>query len=256
MKLTLKLIFLLISMLSYVEVNAESFEGTVHFTKRIEMGFLVSGVVKSIHVSVGQQVKKNQKLITLDDRPFIAIVDQEKANVKFNNTNKTKKLRDYKNAQELYDRSALSTIDLENKKFEFINADANYDRAQAQLKKTMYELDQSVHIAPFDALIIDIRTHANQRIINTFDTRPVIVLAAIGKYTVRIKTPLTDEIKLDQHALVIISNKKYKGRIRKISFESSEEDKITNKKLYEIDVSFSTNKINLRADQTAQVELL
>jgi len=235
-------------------VSAESMKGTVYFAKRYEMGFLVSGEVKKVSAEIGQLVKKKHILISLDATPFNIAIDQATANVKFYTINRKKKLRDYKQGQELYDLAAISIVELENTKIEFESIDARYNSALAKLKNAQYNLQQSFIISPFDALVLDIRTHTGQRIVNTFTVNPVIVFAAIGEYSVRILVPITTLVTINQPVAVTIQNTKFNGSIKTITYEPVK-TKNTKEKLYEIRIDFKVKDSILRTGLTALVEL-
>lgn len=79
MKLTMRTIVFLLAALSAEAISAASYEATVMFGRRVELGLPVSGVVKTANVMTGQNVAAGQILIALDDTLFVAAVKQAEA---------------------------------------------------------------------------------------------------------------------------------------------------------------------------------
>lgn len=79
MKLAMHASIVLLAALSGEAVTAASYEASVTFGRRVELGLPVSGVVKTANVMTGQNVAAGQILIALDDTLFVAAVKQAEA---------------------------------------------------------------------------------------------------------------------------------------------------------------------------------
>lgn len=113
----------------------------------------VSGVVKSVLVEVGQQVKKGQALVTLDTTIFQAQVMEAEAGVERVKEEGLDADRDLARAKELYSRAVSSTTELDQAKLRHARANSAVKEAQARLIIARKNLDYSTLRAPFDGTV-------------------------------------------------------------------------------------------------------
>jgi RND family efflux transporter MFP subunit len=236
-----------------VTAQAASFEARVTFARKTELGFAVSGVVQRVDVAPGSQVKKGQSLLALEDTPFKAEVDQAAAEVARRNADQAEAVRDYKQAKELFDRTVLSVVELENAKLKAQRADAALREARARLAAARYALERSAINAPFDAVVLEVRVQPGQSMVSRLEAKPAIVLAALGEYLARgsVSGSRIEGLQVGQAASVLVGGNRYSGRVHSFGLEpqapgGSEHD---------ISVVFSSGAAVLRAGQSASVEL-
>lgn len=146
-------------------------------------------------------------LVALDDTPFKADVEQTRAD-------RDEAARDYQQARQLYERTVLSAVELENAKHKSVRAQARFTHAQ-------YALAQSRIEAPFDAWVLEVRAQPGQQVVNKLESRPLVVLAATGEYLARLRVPsaIADRLKLGQALNVSVGGKRYAGRIHALTIE-------------------------------------
>jgi len=113
----------------------------------------VSGVVKSVFVSVGQRVKKGQPLLALDDTIYQARVMEAEAGVARAKEEGLDAERDLARAKELYSRAVSSTTELDAAKLRNARADAVTKEAQARLIIARKNQQDSILRAPFDGVV-------------------------------------------------------------------------------------------------------
>ncbi|GBL46016.1 RND multidrug efflux membrane fusion protein MexE precursor [Sulfuriferula multivorans] len=113
----------------------------------------VSGVVKSVFVSVGQRVKKGQPLVALDDTIYQARVMEAEAGVARAKEEGLDAERDLARAKELYSRAVSSTTELDAAKLRNARADAMTKEAQARLIIARKNQQDSILRAPFDGVV-------------------------------------------------------------------------------------------------------
>lgn len=193
--------------LSFIATAAFGADGTVQWARRVELGLGASGVIKTVAAESGARVAKGQVLVALDDTPFKAVLDQARAD-------RDEAARDYKQAQQLFERTVLSAVELENAKLKSVRAQARYAQAK-------YQLDQSRIVAPFDAWVLEVRAQAGQNVVNALEARPLVVLAAAGEYLAQLRVPAAtlDRLKIGQVANVTVGGKSYAGRIQSLALE-------------------------------------
>ena len=113
----------------------------------------VSGVVKSVFVSVGQRVRKGQPLVALDDTIYQARVMEAEAGVARAKEEGLDAERDLGRAKELYSRAVSSTTELDAAKLRNARADAMTKEAQARLIIARKNQQDSILRAPFDGVV-------------------------------------------------------------------------------------------------------
>ncbi len=229
--------------------GAGDYEATVHFARRVELGLPVSGVVERVTARPGERASKGEVLVALEATPFQAAVEQAQADVTRAAAVHTEAAREYRQAKELYDRTVLSTVELENAKLAEQRALADLRRARARLERARYELAHSVIRAPFDAWVLEVSAEVGASVVSALEARPIVRLAAIGEYEARawIAGPKAASIRPGQEAAVVVAGDRYPGRVSRVGLEPAGDGR------YEVGVAFRTDKL-LRAGASAHVE--
>lgn len=210
-------------------------DGTVQWARRVELGLGTSGTIKTVAAEAGARVAKGQVLVALDDTPFRAELDQARAD-------RDEATRDYKQAQQLFERTVLSAVELENAKLKSVRAQARYAQAK-------YQLDRSRIAAPFDAWVLEVRAQAGQSVVNALEARPLIVLAAAGEYLARTRVSgsALERLTPGAAATVTVAGKSYAGKVHALALEPGKGDE------HEVTVVFSAAE-RLRPGQSAKID--
>lgn len=144
------------------ESNLVSAEGTVVPAEKAELCFSQAGNVGEIYVKEGQQVKKGDLLVRLDNKDSSAQVEKAQASLEKTSKDssetsvsqqselkKTEKeyentAKDLKRNQELYNQGAVSKQELEQAEEEYNNAEASYLKAKAAASNASQTADVSL----------------------------------------------------------------------------------------------------------------
>jgi len=251
----MNVLFYILSMFLFFSlstVSAAQYDATVQFANRVTLSMPVSGVIKSVNVVIGQHIQAGKLLVELEKIPFVAAVSKTKADVTINKTKQTEAIRDYKQAQELYDRTVLSNVELENAKLKADRATAEYDIAQAQLETAEYNLAHANVIAPFDGIVLKVHAKENETINNLLASQPLIVFAAENQYTVKILSKLKslDSFAVAKTGKISIGGKQFIGTVISVGLEPVAEQGLE----YEVIVGFKAKNVVLRSGQVATVD--
>lgn len=235
---------------------AGEYDASIGFARKVTLGFPVSGNVDHVGITAGEAVKTGKLLASLDDLPYRAAVLEAESVLALAATEKTETERDYRLATELYDRTVLSSVELENAKLKAVRGGANYSRAEARLSRAQYELANTKVIAPFDAWTLEVQVREGQSVISKLGAHPAVTLAEQGRYIAYTEVPgsVSDSLRIGQSAGVVVANTLYEGRIRLIAVEPSN-GKTGESALYKVGVEFHSTEARLRAGQTAKVKL-
>ena len=230
---------------------AADIDALVQWSQRTELATPVSGVVASVAVNAGERTTKGQVLLALDEVPFRAATQEAEAQLARRKSERDEAARDAKQAQELYDRTVLSTVELENAKMKQARADAGYKEAAAALERARYRLRVSALRAPFDAVVLSRHAEPGQSVAADFKPPVLLVIAAAGEYLAqaRVTAARVTSLKVGQSLSVVAGGKTYSAKIRAIAHEPA-----SGKDPYVLDAAFAAAEV-LHAGQSARIVL-
>jgi RND family efflux transporter MFP subunit len=226
---------------------------TLQWSQRVELSTPVSGVVKAVNVEVGDLVKKNQVLLSLDSTTYRASVAESQAEITRLNAEAEEAKRDLDRAQELYQRTILSTTDLDQAKLRRVNSLSKLVEARARLLQNQKILGDTSLRAPFDAVVILRQAEPGQSVASGLQPQMLLTLARSGEMIARMQLPSSqiDNLKTGQTVSVTVAGSSYTGKIKTLGLEP-----VWTKEgiAYPVDVLFTNKKI-LRAGTPAIVKL-
>lgn len=234
--------------------HAAQFEATLQWSKRVELGMPVSGVVQAVYADVGQKLSKGGKLLQLDDTVFKAKVMEAKSSLNSKTAQYKEAEREMHRSQELYERTVLSDHELQVAKDNKVMAEAQRDHARAMLVKAQQTLKYSTLRAPFNALVLERHVQVGQVIAAKLKPETLFVVADADRMTARftVNENQLNQLKLGQGVKVLFGSSRVDGVIKAIGLEPLS-TKSTGS-VYPVDVSFRTAGRVLRAGQHVKVE--
>ena len=235
--------------------HALDIPATLHWSKRVELGTPVSGIIKSIAVETGDRVEKDALLIKLDDRNFVAALNKARASVKDLNERRIEAKRELDRAQELYKRPVLSDHDLQTAKNAKVAADSEYESAKAALVKAELDLEYTSIRAPFNAYVLQRNAEVGQTVVSQLKPEILITVAAAGEMLARgyIEQGDLNGSLRGRPAKVAAAGITFDGQVRHAGLEPVKTDK--QGIYYEIVVVFNTGERILRAGQQVTIKL-
>lgn len=236
-------------------IHAMDIQASLHWSKRVELGTPVSGVIKSVEVHSGDRVKLGDLLVKLDDRNYAAALLKARAREKDLAEKRKEAKRQLSRAQELYDRTVLSEHDLQTAKNNKVAADSEYETAKSELVTAELNLEYTSLRAPFDALVINRNAELGQTVVSQLKPVTLITVAAAGEMLARghIEQSMLDGQLQGRPAEVVVAGVRYTGKIKYIGLEPVKTDK--QGIYYEIAVVFNTGQRILRAGQQVTIKL-
>lgn len=226
---------------------------TLQWSQRVALSMPVSGVVRAVHADVGERVKKGQVLLTLDAAAYQSGVAESQAELARHKEEEQDAKRNLDRVQELYNRTVISTSELEQAQTRLVRAKAGLNEAQARLARTQKTLGDATLRAPFDALVLARQVEPGQTVASQFQPQTLFVLARANEMIARAKVSLTqvEKIKVGDAVTVQVNQQSYSGKIKTLGLEPVGEK---NESGYLLDVLFAVKDI-LRAGTPAVVKL-
>ena len=185
--------FLLVSAVTIqptVYTHFADFQGTLETEKNIVVYPEIPGLLKSIHVSEGQKVKKGQLMATLSDSGLVDQLEQMELQLKLAKTT-------YKRQSRLWEQKIGSEIQYLQAKTQFKSLEKSVAQMKDQVAKTKL-------VAPFDGIIDHIIADAGSnmgpgmtpvlRIINLDDMKVTASIPEAHLPNITMNTPVVMDI--------------------------------------------------------------
>ncbi|HEY9051819.1 MAG TPA: efflux RND transporter periplasmic adaptor subunit [Gammaproteobacteria bacterium] len=214
----LKTIALIILLAQSVSSFAEEIQGTLVWGQRMILGFPVTGVIADLNVQAGSHVKQKQLLARLDNVPFDSQVKKFQSNIDRLEPMIFDAQQDFDQAQELYDRTVLSEVELLKAEVKLKGLKAEQAMAKADLELAQWQRKQSQLIAPFDAIVINSNLAQGMIVSQENQSELRIELAKAGLMQVQLKVTADTlaTITMNQPAQVVIGSSSYKASVKRI----------------------------------------
>ncbi|MFW2372147.1 MAG: efflux RND transporter periplasmic adaptor subunit [Gammaproteobacteria bacterium] len=118
------------------------------------LAFPVLGVVEVVNAQPGQQVKRGQLLAKLDQQPFKFAINRHQASVDVVEPLIEDARREYQHAQELFEQTVLSEVELQKKQAQLLHLQAQQKVALQDVALARWQQQRSVLLAPADGVLI------------------------------------------------------------------------------------------------------
>jgi len=245
--------------------------GVLQAKTKVDVGAQVSGQIQTIHVELGQQVKKGDLLVSLD--PDLARSDvaqaeasvaQASAAIDARRIDADAARRELKRQQRLLAGQATSGNEAEKAEIELAKIDAdlrgqaaNLQRLQADLDKKKVNLSYTRITAPMNGTVVNLPVQVGQTLISVQVTPVILTLADLDTITVRTKVPEAgiQAIKVGQVARFSTlsgEGKLYEGKVRVIQ---PVPERAGNAVFYNVLFEVDNRDRALFSDMTVQVDI-
>jgi HlyD family secretion protein len=243
----------------------------------------VAGELIAIPVVEGQSVKKGDLLVKIKPDFYQAQLEQQEAGLVAARTTAVqgkaqllKAQEDFKRSDDLFAKKLISDSDYTTAKTGLEVAQANYDNALAQIRRTEGSLNQSrdqlsktTIYAPVDGSISSLTSEVGERVVGTnqFAGTEIMRMANLDNMEVRVKVNENDiiNVKVGDHTIVTVDafpGRKFNGAVREISSSaitigaqsaaSSASDEVTN---FLVRISIKAPEAKLRPGMSATVDI-
>ena len=248
-----KCIVSIITALFPLTLCAADIQATLQWSHRVELSTPVSGNVNAVNVEVGDLVKKGQVLLTLDSTAYQARVAENQSEIIRLDAESAEAKRDLDRVQELYERTVVSTTDLDQAKLRLVKTQSVLSEARARLRLHQKALDDASLRAPFDAVVVLRQAERGLSVAAGLQPQMLLTLARSGEMIARMQLtpPQIDKLKTGQTITVSVAGISYAGKIKTLGLEPV---KIKEEWVYPVDVVFPS-KEPLRAGAPALVKL-
>ncbi|MFG6441325.1 efflux RND transporter periplasmic adaptor subunit [Roseateles sp. LKC17W] len=245
--------------------------GVLQARTKVDVGAQVSGQIQTIHVQLGQQVKKGELLVSLD--PELARSDvaqaeaslaQARAQLDASRVDADAARRELARQRRLLAGQATAATEAERAETELAKIEAalrgqaaTLARLEAELDNRKLRLSYTRITAPMDGTVVSLPVQAGQTVIAVQVTPVMLTLADLDTITVRTKVPEADiqAIKVGQVARFSTlsgEGKRYEGKLRVIQ---PVPERAGNAVFYNVLFEVDNRDRALFSDMTVQVDI-
>lgn len=232
--------------------QADEFDASVQWARRVELSTPVSGVVVEVSAQAGERVRQDQVLLRLDSKVREANLEQAKAQVTRQARLRSEAQRELNRSQELFNATLLSEHEMELARIGADTAEAELQKAKAVLAQAESDLKYSEVRAPFDAVVLQRFAEVGQTVATQLQVTPLFVVAQADVMIARAAATLAQvrTLKADQPVTVKTGGRSYEGRISQLGSEPMPK---RDESRYAVEVIFVTKGALLRAGETAKI---
>ncbi|VAW91497.1 hypothetical protein MNBD_GAMMA22-2750 [hydrothermal vent metagenome] len=210
-----KLLLLLVMSINVGLLQAKEIQTKLTWFNITTLSFRVNGNVNELYVQPGDYIKKNQKIINLDQREYLENVTLTKSLFKSRKSELDEARRELERATELFDRTVLSEHELQTVKNNFISSETRFVTANTNKLNAKRELEFSNIVSPFDAVVVDVKVKKSETIVSTFKAMPAVIIAQANKLSALFKLSADEKSKLKRNDVVkvVVAGASYEGKI-------------------------------------------
>ena len=245
--------------------------GVLQAKNKVDVGAQVSGQIQTLHVQLGEQVKKGQLLVSLD--PELARSDvaqaeaalaQARASLDASRVDAEAARREVARQRRLLSGQATAATEAERAETELAKIEAalrgqaaTVARLEAELENRKLRLSYTRITAPMDGTVVNLPVQAGQTVIAVQVTPVMLTLADLDTITVRTKVPEADiqSVKVGQTARFSTlsgEGKRYEGKLRVIQ---PVPERAGNAVFYNVLFDVDNRDRALFSDMTVQVDI-
>ena len=134
-------------------VYYDEYPATVKALNEVELRAQVNGYITGIHFKEGAQVKKGDKLYSIDQQQSEAAYMQAQANLSVQEANYEKAKKDVERYRELDKKDAIAKQQVDYAEATYAAAEKQVEAAKAAVRSTQTNVRYSTIVAPFDGTI-------------------------------------------------------------------------------------------------------
>jgi RND family efflux transporter MFP subunit len=146
-------------------VEWDDYSGRFEAVQSVEIKPRVSGQLQSVHFRDGETVRAGQLLFTIDQRPFLAALNEARARAQAARTALTLAQSEFARASALTDDEAVSREEVDTRRAAVASAQAQVAAADAVVQQRALDLDFTRIRAPLTGRISDRRVHPGNLVV-------------------------------------------------------------------------------------------
>ena len=233
--------------------------GEIMPVNTVSVGSQVSGTIEEIFVDYNSQVKKGDKLLTIEPSVLQASVDEAKASLDSAVSQRNYAKNEYNRNKTLYNDGFIARAEMEKSQTTYEQAESAVVRAQSQYDKAVTNLGYATIVSPVDGTVISRKVDKGQTVAASFQT-PDLFYIAEDLTKMQIETSVSEAdigmIKQDQPVTFTVdaySGQTFKGSVRQIRLSPTTTSNVV---VYTVVIDVDNSDMKLMPGMTAFVTII
>jgi len=233
--------------------------GTVEPLRKVEIGSLVSGIVKKVYVDFNSKVKKGELLVRLDPSPYDAQLNKAKADIARAKAEFSSMETVYESNKKLYEKNLISKYEFDDSIAQYTTSLASIAQAEAALAIAETNLRATLVRSPLDGFVMSRRVEDGQAI-SSADSRSALLTIAedITKMRVNANVSEADIGRVMEGNEVHFTVDAYRemtftGRVWQVRNQPMITDNVVT---YDVVILVDNPELKLKPGMTAEVSIL
>jgi len=213
------LLIVLLPLLVFPAAAAE-YDGRIGWAQQANLSMPVNGVVSTINVSPGMRVKKGEVMLSLDQRYFDAELVLAGATLARLRPGRDEAKKELGRAQELFDRTVLSQVELDQARIDFAEKAAQHREADATFQRVKLDKEYSQLKAPYELIAIRVLVVPGQTVVNQLQVTPMVVVADANRLQISFSARAADASGLRLGGMVSVGDKSRSAKATVIALDA------------------------------------
>lgn len=205
--------YLMLLVLWSAAAQAAEFSATLDWGNRRHAAFTVAGVVDKVAVQAGEQVKPKQLLAQLEQQPFVLARNAAQARVDMLVPRMFDAKQDYDQAQELYQRTVLSQIELQKAETLYKGVQAEQVMARSEYELAQWQLGKASLIASCLCVVTEVKLLPGMVINSENQAIAMIALAEAGVMDAEAVLDNSFTPRMQQNVQIVVGKQQYAGSV-------------------------------------------
>ena len=233
--------------------------GEIMPVNTVSVGSQVSGTIEEIFVDYNTQVKKGDKLLTIEPSVLQASVDEAKASLDSAVSQRNYAKNEYNRNKTLYNDGFIARSEMEKSQTTYEQAESAVVRAQSQYDKAVTNLGYATIVSPVDGTVISRKVDKGQTVAASFQT-PDLFYIAEDLTKMQIETSVSEAdigmIKQDQSVTFTVdaySGQTFNGSVRQVRLSPTTTSNVV---VYTVVIDVDNSDMKLMPGMTAFVTIV
>jgi HlyD family secretion protein len=239
-------------------VMAVNATGSVSAKTTVQIGSQVSGIVGRLHADFNTPVRKGQILAELDPTPFLAQLEQRRADVARARVQMENARTAYARQQRLLDAGLASEADFDSAKAAYESANAQLEQAVAAHQQAETNVGYTRIISPVDGVVVDRQYDVGQTVAASFQAPTLFTIAEdLTQMQVQADVDQSDigRIREGQVARFTVDaypEQEFEGRVEQIRLNATTNQNVIT---YPVIIGVENPELKLRPQMTANITM-
>jgi len=233
--------------------------GEIMPVNTVSVGSQVSGTIEEIFVDYNSQVKRGDKLLTIEPSVLQASVDEAKAALDSAVSQRNYAKNEYDRNKTLYNDGFIARSEMEKAQTTYEQAESSVVRAQSQYDKAVTNLGYATIVSPVDGTVISRKVDKGQTVAASFQT-PDLFYIAEDLTKMQIETSVSEAdigmIKPEQSVTFTVdaySGQTFRGSVRQVRLSPTTTSNVV---VYTVVIDVDNADLKLMPGMTAFVTIV